>query len=123
MNNLSKNIERIINNLDKGFYYVDKERKIQLWSRKAEEITGYTFEEVFNKCNVLDHVNEEGETLCGEACPIHLAFENHSKQEKKIFLHRKDGNKIPVSVKVVPILDSSGITVGAIEIFDKVFDY
>jgi len=41
--------QSILENLSEGIYYVDKDRNITYWIKAAENITGYTKEEVMGK--------------------------------------------------------------------------
>ena len=59
--------------LFEGAYMVDKDRTILFWNKAAENLTGYRASEVVGKhCddNLLMHVNEKGENLCKEFCPL-----------------------------------------------------
>ncbi len=38
-------------------------------------------------------------------------------QEAEVYLHHREGHRVPVSVRVAPIKDNSGITLGAVELF------
>ena len=52
----------ILNNIQDGVYYVDKNRVIQFWNKGAEKITGYKAEEVVGlTCpeTYLNHIDEE----------------------------------------------------------------
>ena len=57
----------IINNLQDGVYFVNTDRSIQFWNKAAEEITGYTAEEIVGKqCqnSNLSHIDDQGRPLC-----------------------------------------------------------
>ena len=116
------NIElgNILDNLFGGVYYVDKERKIKYWNQEAEEITGYTKDEVIgNYCydNILQHVNEEGLNLCMNGCPLEKTINDGQKREAEVFLHHKDGHRVPVVIRAVPIRDNNDKIMGAVELF------
>ena len=109
----------IINNLQDGVYFVDKQRKILFWNRAAERITGYKKEEmVGNFChnNILNHVNKEGVLLCVSGCPLYASTIDGEQRKADVFLRHKNGHRVPVSVNIFPMYEQGEI-VGAIEIF------
>ena len=110
----------LLSYLYEGVYVVDKQRKIIFWNRGSEEITGYSANEVINSnCynNILRHVNEDGKALCFDGCPLHHTLATGDIQEANVFLHHKEGHRIPVKVKSIPIYDEEENIVAAIEVF------
>jgi len=117
--------DKIFDNLYDGLYFVDRERKITLWNKAAEKLSGYSKEEVVGQfCfnNLLDHVDLKGKHLCFDGCPLHAAMESGEPQEGAVYLKRKDGKRIPVVVKAVPVFED-GKVVGATEIFNDNYQY
>ena len=120
---MEKNIEfykSILDNLYDGVYFLDRGRSILYWNKGAERITGYSRSEVEGShCwdNILMHVDSEGKSLCQNRCPAWKTMEEAIPAEAEVFLHHKNGHRIPVSVKVTPIHDETGVIVGAVEIF------
>ncbi len=120
---LKKSVEfykSLLDNLYDGVYFLDRERSIQYWNKGAERITGYSRSEVEGShCwdNILMHVDSEGKSLCQDRCPAWKTMEGAIPSEAEVFLHHKNGHRIPVSVKVTPIRDETGVIVGAVEIF------
>lgn len=110
----------LIENLYDGIYYVDRERKITLWNKSAERITGYSRAEVTGfHCydNILRHVDAVGTELCIKGCPLHATLADGRVRESDVYLHHKLGHRVPVSVRVSPIRNEKGDIVGAVEIF------
>ncbi len=106
--------------LFEGAYMLDRERHITLWNRAAERITGYSAEEAVGKqCmdNLLRHVDATGCELCLGGCPVSATLNDGKPREAAVYLHHKDGHRVQVTVKVIPLVDESGKTTGAIEIF------
>ncbi len=115
-----KKFRMIFEDIDEGIYIVDKERKILCWNDSAKSLTGYDKSEMIGKhCydNILNHIDEKGRHLCFEYCPLVRAMKDRTKKEDSVFLHHKDGHRVPVRVKAIPLFDGSGESVGAIEIF------
>jgi diguanylate cyclase (GGDEF)-like protein/PAS domain S-box-containing protein len=101
-------------------YVVDKTRKIIFWNKGSEQITGYTSEEVVNKhCfnNILQHVTPDGKELCLGGCPLHHTLGTGEVQEASVLLMHKEGYRVPVSVKSLPVYDTDNKIVAAIEVF------
>lgn len=113
-------IKDILDNLFGGVYYVDKNRKIEYWNKDAERITGFSREEVIGKhChdNILQHVDEAGINLCQNGCPLHATINDGEKREAMVYLHHKEGHRVPVIVRVVPLKNEKEEIIGAVELF------
>ncbi len=117
--------KELLDALYEGVYFVDKNRVIKYWNKGAERITGFRPSEVLNsscKDNILVHIDSSGVELCKERCPLVVAIEtNVEHREDAIYLHHKDGQRVPVRVSVSTIRDSSGKPLGAVEIFTENF--
>lgn len=117
---MSLNFEDLIENLHDAVYFVDKNRTITYWNKAAEELTGYTSNEVVgSRCsdNILNHVDANGENLCKGGCPLLESISNGTSHEAELFLHHKAGHRVPVKVRVTPLRDEDGSIVGAAEMF------
>jgi diguanylate cyclase (GGDEF)-like protein/PAS domain S-box-containing protein len=106
-----------------GVYFVGRDRKIAYWNHGAEELTGYTSEEVLGShCfdNLLMHVDDKGCELCHGGCPLAATMQDGKRREAEVYLRHKSGHRVPVSVRVAPIKDSSGSIIGAVEVFSDI---
>lgn len=113
--------KKTLDSLYDGVYVTDSRRTIIYWNRAATEITGYTAAEVTGRrCadNILAHVDDRGKNLCENECPLAETLSDGMMREADIFLHHKKGHRVPVSIRVSPITDSSGAVVGAVEVFN-----
>ncbi|MDF2950982.1 MAG: domain S-box/diguanylate cyclase protein [Anaerocolumna sp.] len=111
--------KNMLENIYDGVYFVDNERKITFWNKGAERITGFTAAEVIDHfCfdNILNHINEDGVQLCQHLCPLENTIKTGNKGEISVFLHHKNGYRVPITVKAVPIYQGEKI-IGAVEIF------
>lgn len=114
---------RVLNYLNVGVYITDKNRRIMLWNRQAEKITGYTALEVVGRAcheEILCHMDKNGERLCAsELCPLYRSIHTGVPSQESILLyaHTKDGKKVAVSVSVAPLRNDTGNIIGGIEIF------
>jgi diguanylate cyclase (GGDEF)-like protein/PAS domain S-box-containing protein len=112
--------ETLLDNLSDGVYFVDGERRITFWNKAAEQITGFTKSEVLGKrCadNLLRHVDDRGNSLCEGACPLSYTLRDGLKRSASVFLHHKNGYRLPVAIGVSPITDKRHKIIGAVEIF------
>ena len=110
----------VIDNLFDGVYFVGRDRTITYWNKGAEELTGYSSSNALGKSchdSFLAHVNDSGQSLCESGCPIKIALEEGKENENELYLHHKDGHRVPVTVKVFPIFGKKGEITGAVEIF------
>lgn len=110
----------LLDNLYDGVYFIDPDRRITYWNRGAERITGYTEAEVVGThCwnDILMHVDQEGNQLCQDGCPVQCVIASGMPTEAEVFLHHKDGHRVPVRIRATAIVNDAGEIVGAVEIF------
>lgn len=114
--------KNILDNLYDGVYFVDTERRITYWNSSAERITGYKKPDIEGSLcddNILQHIDKEGTKLCLEGCPLLKSIDGCLAAEDEIFLHHKDGHRVPIYVKVTPLRNEKGEVTGAVEIFNE----
>ena len=112
--------EELIPYLYEGVYVVDQDRKIIFWNEGSTRITGYRSDEVLHRfChhNLLQHVDASGKQLCLNGCPLHNTLQTGVINEAHVFLRHKEGYRIPVMVRSIPIYDTEQKIVAAIEVF------
>ena len=121
---LDKNTyERILDNLHDALYFVDRNGIITYWNKAAEQISGFTSDEVVGtSCsdNILTHVDSEGNQLCTGLCPLAATIADEKSREVELYMHHKDGHRIPVSVRVSTLPDRDGNIIGGIELFTDI---
>ena len=111
----------IVNSVQDGIYFVDKTRTITFWSKGAQEITGYTQEEIVGKkCqhSVLNHIDEDGRPLCLVGCSLFKSLDDGQERHGRVFVRHKEGYYLPIRVDVFPV-KKDGRIVGAIDIFNR----
>jgi diguanylate cyclase (GGDEF)-like protein/PAS domain S-box-containing protein len=112
----------ILEDLPSGVYVVDLDRRIRFWNGWAERISGYLRQEVIGRpCsdNLLTHCDAGNNLLCGSACPLQQTMCDGRMREANLFLRHKDGQRVPVRVRAIPVRDAEGSIVGAAESFDE----
>ena len=123
INFLDDIFKNIVDDFNEGVYFVDQNQKITYWNKGAENLTGYSKEDVLGKCcrdNILCHINSNGKRLCEtNNCPISKVLMTGISVEEEFYYHHKDGHRIPVKSQIRPIYNSTGNIVGATEIFSN----
>ncbi len=114
--------DAVMNSLFDGVYYVDFERRITFWNNAAERISGYSREEVLgSSCSdgILRHIDEKGTDLCRQGCPLRASMQDGEHREMEVFLHHREGHRVPVVVRAAPLYGGDGAIVGAVEVFSE----
>ena len=112
----------MLDSLADGVYFVDTDRRITFWNRAAEAISGYGAREVLGRScqdNLLVHTNAGGCQLCTKGCPLLATIGDGAKRQSDVFLRHRDGHRVPVSVRVSPMLDSDNRIIGGVEVFSE----
>lgn len=123
MHGLIENAEfyrSILDSLDEGVYFVDRERRILYWNAGAERVSGYSPHEAVGRCchdNLLMHCDAAGHMLCLGECPLVQTMRDGKPRKGRIFLKHKHGYRVPVDVRIAPAFGADGEIVGATEVF------
>jgi len=116
----SRFYKELLDNLYDGVYFIDKDMTITYWNRSAEKVTGYKSEEVVGtkfSSEILGHMNEDGEPVGESGNPLKDTLGDGKTREAEIYLHCKDGRRVPVSVRITAIRDEGGGIAGGVEVF------
>jgi PAS domain S-box-containing protein len=114
--------EAIVDSLEIGVYLVDRHRKIVYWNHGAERLSGYKRHDVterFCRDDLLVHCDENEKQLCGTTCPLSDCMRDGQIREASLYLRHREGHRVPVHVRAIPVRDKSGTVVGAAEIFEE----
>lgn len=112
----------VVDNLYDGVYFVDRDRVITYWNNGAERIAGYSASETVGRScrdKLLNHVTANGKELCTHNCPLTAVMKDGKPREAEVFLHHKEGHRVPVIVRGTPLRDGEGNIIGAIETFSN----
>lgn len=111
---------QMLEEVAEGVYFTDLHRSITFWNKGAERISGYSKQEVLgHKCseNILIHIDQHGQSLCTGMCPLAQTIMDRQTRLAEVFLHHKDGHRVPVRVRVFPIMDENQKVTGGVELF------
>jgi diguanylate cyclase (GGDEF)-like protein/PAS domain S-box-containing protein len=112
--------KKILDSLHDGVYFVNRDRQITYWNEGAEKLAGYSPAEAVGKTcfsDFLGHVDETGKSLCTSGCPLSNVMADGQPRQVELYLRHKNGHRVPISVRVLPMRDSRGEIVGAAEVF------
>jgi diguanylate cyclase (GGDEF)-like protein/PAS domain S-box-containing protein len=110
----------LLDQISDGVYFVTRDRHITYWNRGAESITGFGAEEVLGRsCSegILRHITDSGCQLCLHGCPLAGVMTDGRPREAHVYLHHKDGQRVPVTVRGHALLNPQGAIVGSAEVF------
>ena len=114
-----RNLERILDNLMEGIIAHDRERRILVFNRAAESITGYSKEEVLGK----DCHEVFGAPMCGKRCSFcGSAPESLIHVEYPVTLMTKKGDFRSIEMSVTGMTDENGCFVGVLAAFRDMTD-
>jgi diguanylate cyclase (GGDEF)-like protein/PAS domain S-box-containing protein len=111
----------LLNGISDGLYFVDRERHITFWNRAAERLTGYEAREVVGRTctdNILSCQDGAGQALCEEICSLARTIQDGEPREVEVFLHHRQGHRVPVAVRISPLRNAAGEITGAVEVFN-----
>jgi diguanylate cyclase (GGDEF)-like protein/PAS domain S-box-containing protein len=115
-----KVLMKLLDEVDEGVYFTDRQRRITFWNKAAARISGFAKKDVLGKrCadNILIHIDGRGRSLCRGQCPLARTLRDGNKRLAEIYLHHRDGHRIPVQVRVFPLHDEKRRVIGAAELF------
>jgi PAS domain S-box-containing protein/diguanylate cyclase (GGDEF)-like protein len=111
----------ILESLPNGVYVVDRQYKILFWNDGAEKITGYLRHEVIGQhcADNLLRLHGDGNYQCGANCPLLGTMCDSPVRDALVLLRHKNGERVPVRVRSVPLRDADGSIIGVVESFDE----
>ena len=112
----------VMEELQVGIYFTDRERRIVFWNAGAERLTGYLSQEVIGRCcrdDILLHCDDRQVVVCGECCPVADAIADGKACEASLFVRHKSGHRIPVRIHTLPIRNAADEVIGAAECFQR----
>ena len=112
--------QALLEAMSEAVYVVDTDRTITYWSPAAERLTGFGAGEVIGRhCRdgILNHVDEAGQVMCQASCPLLGTISDGQPRRISLFLHHRDGHRVPVAISAAALRDPDGQVSGAVEVF------
>ena len=113
-------LTELLDGLSEAVYLVDRDRTISFWNKECERLSGYSARDVVGrKCfdDILRHIDDEGRRLCLQLCPLAHTMRDGQTRRCRVWLHHREGHRLPVKIVAQPIRDHNGVIIGAIEAF------
>lgn len=111
----------VLDQLGEAVYVVDAEHRIVYWNAAATRLTGFAAEQTVGRsCGdaLLNHIDEHGRPMCGpESCPLRKTVLDGHTRQARLYAHHRQGHLTPVRITSVPLRDTDGTIVGAVETF------
>ncbi len=110
----------VLDQMFEGVYIVAKDRTILYCNAAAEALTGYPAAQVTGRrCddNLLLHVDDKGNILCNDNCPLTVALQEGRAKEAAVYLRHAQGHLVPVTVRAIPLRDEAGFVSSTMEVF------
>ena len=106
--------QAILSSISDGVFTVDGEGRIACFNRAAEEITGFSRDEVFGRpCHEVFRAN-----ICREACALRYTQDTGNPVvDLEVTIETRSGETVPVSVSTALLRDREGNVIGGVETF------
>lgn len=104
-----------MNNVHDGIFMTDVKRHIIFWNRGAENITGFKDSELRGKLcseSFLRPLDDKGTLLCEYSCPLQKVIAEGNIHQVKTYFKHKEGFRVPVSVRCIPLYNRKGHLIG-----------
>jgi PAS domain S-box-containing protein len=104
----------VLDVVSQGIFTINAQGRITSFNRAAEEITGFSKEEVIGRsCDDMFKTD-----LCDTVCPLKKSISSGAKiHNREVRIQTKDGRSIPVSVSTAPLITAAGKLIGGVEVF------
>lgn len=115
---VSNSIVRYLDYIHSGLYIIDSKHQTVYWNNAAEQITGYSCEDMtsagdFCCSSTLAHSDADGNLLCYNHCPLKRTLIDGQVRDSQVYLHHKQGHLVEVAVRCFPTRDPGGKLIGA----------
>src|ERR1700693_5430156 len=115
--------QTVLDNLQPGVYSVDRNRRIRFWNEGAEEITGYLRQDVvgrFLRDHLLTLDGEVKKDLESDSVdPLSVAFRDGKSSSGEVSILHKEGYRVPIVLRTIPIRNIKNAVIGAAECFER----
>lgn len=109
----------MLDHSQEGVYFIDRKFVLRFWNDSAERITGISASEMIGMTvtdNVLSPIGENGEPIHEARSPVKMAMLDGKVRESEVWIRHRNGYRVPVHLRTVPIKKFSKI-LGVMESF------
>jgi len=113
-------LNSLLNQSREGICCLDRDRRVIFWNKGAESIAGFGRDEIVGKLcpdEIALVVDQDGAPLDAEHCPVTATLADGTIRQADLYLLHKDGYRIPVSIRIVPVFREDGEILGAAQVF------
>lgn len=114
---------QFVDSLPFGAYIADPGRRVLYWNSRAEQISGFLAQDVVGRScaeGILEHCAPGGAGVCNsESCPLAQVVRDGAPAESRLFLRHKEGHRVPVLVRALPLRDENGKLCAVAEVFQE----
>lgn len=115
-------LNRLLDQVTDGCAILSKDRNYVFWNKSAEALTGFRPEEILDKpCHgeLALFTDSGGKPLCEENCLCEQVLKDSQPRLLEVYLQHKNGFRLPVRLRVIPLLNGDGQPAGLAEIFSN----
>lgn len=118
-------LRAIVAVLGEGLMVIDPDRRIAMWNRAAEQMTGFPAEEVIGRpcADILRAGDGSTAALCRDGCPARTALETGRpvlSTDLSTTVARRDGSRLPVTYAASPLVDDDARRRGCVVVLHDV---
>lgn len=116
----------LLENLFEGVYVMDENGVIIFWNKSAESITGFSKDDVLGKkCSegILVHLDESCSLNCPINCKAKEAMNSRNNTCADLYFHHKNGYRLLVKTKLMPVYSENGKSEGCVQIFKEKYSW
>lgn len=115
--------DKLIDNVQDGVFFVSRDRKITYWNEGAQRLSGYTASEAIGKSCFDDFLGQgggNGKSISVVDGALSDTPGNGKSIETEVYLRHKQGHRVPVSVRVMPLRNTEGNIMGWVQILSDI---
>jgi len=112
-------LSRVLEQITEGCLVVNKDLAYIYWNKAVEELTGFKKEEMLQKACTSEpglFTDSSGKSLCAENCLCAQILKDGKPLILDAYLQNKNGYRLPVTLRAIPIMNSEGQPVGVLKI-------
>ena len=116
-------LNRLLDQITDGCLILDKGKNYIFWNKSAEALSGFPAEQILNKSCQAEpplFINSSGRPLCEENCLCDQALKDGQSRLLDVYLQHKNGFRLPVRLKIIPLVNGDGQSVGLAELFTDI---